>query len=184
MTSWDSCLVVADSRSLSICIAVAVPDPLATQIDSRRSPFQIMGRREMEPHITILPPRRVQRGEFEDLRAIFASVASVHSGFQVRLRGAGTFRPRSPVVYVRVEDADACKALALDLHLVIEDSLERYEPHVTVARRVPDDVLDEALQGFADFDSRFEVERVWLYVRSERVWMRQASLPLGPPPAS
>ena len=76
------------------------------------------------------------------------------------LRGADTFRPVSPVVFLPLaEGARRVSKLAaevrtgpLDVELMFP-----YHPHVTVAHNVSDPALDAAAAKFADLDRRFTV---------------------------
>ena len=47
----------------------------------------------------------------------------------------------------------------------------RYHPHVTVAHEVPDDQLDAAFAGMADFDASFVVDGFHKYAHGDDcVW--------------
>ena len=70
----------------------------------------------------------------------------------MRLRGTGTFRPVSPVVFVTVaEGISQCEALADAVRRgpLETDLLFPYHPHVTVAHHLDDDVMDQAFDELA-----------------------------------
>jgi 2'-5' RNA ligase len=90
------------------------------------------------------------------------------------LRGTGTFRPTSPVVFVQVSGGLAeCELLE---KAVRRGPLEReldfyYHPHVTVAHHVGEEDLDRAFNELADFECRFEVSDFHLYEHGQDgVW--------------
>ena len=105
------------------------------------------------------------------------------SPFCVHLRGTGTFRPLSPVVFVSlVEGISQCEQLADVVRrgpLATELAFP-YHPHVTVAHHLPDDQLDLAFEGLAAFECEFDVADFHLYVHdSELGWQPTRSFPLG-----
>ena len=58
--------------------------------------------RAIPPHVTLMPPTEISPAQLEGFTAHLASVARQHGPFTMRLRGTGTFRPVSPVVFVQV----------------------------------------------------------------------------------
>jgi 2'-5' RNA ligase len=110
-------------------------------------------------------------------------VAADADAFKVHLRGTGTFRPVSPVVFVTVaEGISSCEQLAsavrrgpLDVEIAFP-----YHPHVTVAHHLADDLLDRAFADLAGFECRFEVRDFHLYVHDEAAgWQPTRDFPLG-----
>ena len=89
------------------------------------------------------------------------------AAYGIHLRGSGTFRPVSPVVFVNLVEgisqteqlATACRRGPLAL-----DSQYPYHPHVTVAHHLDDDRLDRAFEELAGFDCAFTVADFHLYV--------------------
>ena len=83
--------------------------------------------------------------------------------FGVHLRGTGTFRPVSPVVFVTlVEGISQCEQLAGLVRrgpLAIELEFP-YHPHVTVAHHLDDAALDRAFEELAGFDCTFDGDGV------------------------
>ena len=100
----------------------------------------------------------------------------------MHLRGTGTFRPVSPVVFVTlVEGISQCEHLADVVRRgPLEVDLEYpYHPHVTVAHHLDDGRLDQAFAELAGFECEFEVDEFHLYVHdSEQGWQPTRDFPL------
>jgi 2'-5' RNA ligase len=101
-------------------------------------------------------------------------VARRHAAFPVLLQGTGTFRPMSPVVYVRVAGgADQIVTLESDVR---SGPLQRtlrfeYHPHVTVAHDVPEATLAVAQRTLSDYEAAFTADAITLYeMGSGGVW--------------
>jgi 2'-5' RNA ligase len=99
----------------------------------------------------------------------------------MRLRGTGTFRPVSPVVFLAVaegipgcEDLERrvrCGPWAVDLRFP-------YHPHVTVAFDLDEKALDEAFAAMSDFEAVFTVETIRLYELGGSGWRARTAYPL------
>jgi 2'-5' RNA ligase len=134
-------------------------------------------------HVTLLPPTAVDERELPAVVEHLESVAQERHSFPMVLRGTGTFRPISPVVFVQVSGGLAeCEVLE---KAVRRGPLEReldfyYHPHVTVAHHVPDDNLDRAFTELADFECTFDVAQFHLYEHGDdRVWRPVQSFALN-----
>ncbi len=120
-------------------------------------------------HITLVPPTEVA-GDLADLESHLADAAAEVAPFDVHLRGTGTFRPVSPVVFVMLaEGISQCEQLAaavrtgpLDIDLDFP-----YHPHVTVAHHLDDEALDQAFDELAGFECEFAVDGFHLYVHDD-----------------
>ena len=92
----------------------------------------------------------------------------------MHLRGTGTFRPVSPVVFVSVaEGISSCEQLAMAVRQgpLKVDLAFPYHPHVTIAHHLSDPLLDRAFDELSGFECRFEVEGFHLYVHDDsRGW--------------
>ncbi len=150
----------------TIGVAVAIPEPWATQLQDYRAGVGDTTAAMIPTHITLVPPTEVD----DDLRVVedhLVETAGTVEPFDVHLRGTGTFRPVSPVVFVSlVEGISQCEQLAdavrrgpLDVDLDYP-----YHPHVTVAHHLPDAQLDRAFTELADFECQFTVADFHLYV--------------------
>ena len=111
-----------------------------------------------------------------------AEVSANAHVFRAHLRGTGTFRPVSPVVFVGVvEGISGCEQLAFAVRrgpLAIDVEFP-YHPHVTVAHHMTEQVLDRAFSELAGFECEFLVENFWLYVHDDqRGWIPTRDFPL------
>jgi 2'-5' RNA ligase len=164
-------------------VAIAVPDPWGAELERWRADFGDPQAGAIPAHITVLPPTSLGTARLAEVEVHLASAASQVSPFEVRLRGTGTFRPVSPVVFVALASGIAgCESLE---SVVRGGPLARelehpYHPHVTVAHHVPDEVLDRAFRELAGFDETFVVRDLVLYTHTDGTWVARRAFPLGP----
>lgn len=106
-----------------------------------------------------------------------------HEPFTVHLRGTGTFRPVSPVVFVAVaQGISACEVLAAELRAgpLAQELSFPYHPHVTIAHHLEDAALDRAYAELADFECVFDADHFLLYVHEDGIgWRPTREFPLG-----
>lgn len=165
-----------------IGVAVAVPDPWGAELEGWRASFGDPQAAAIPAHITLLPPTAVEAGRLDDVEAHLAGAAAQARPFDVHLRGTGTFRPVSPVVFVALASGiSGCESLERRVRrgILDRDVAFPYHPHVTVAHDLPDDVLDDAYAALAAFSARFPVRECVLYVHGEGVWSPRRVFPLG-----
>ena len=167
----------------TIGVSIAVPEPWGNELQQYRIDSGDESARHIPTHITLLPPYVLPDGELDDLIAHLGKVAAGTSPFRVHLRGTGTFRPVSPVVFVGVvEGISQCEQLAAGvLHgpLVI-DRLFPYHPHVTIAHHLGEEKLDQAFTDLQDFDAEFDVEEMWMYLHDDASgWQPTHAFALG-----
>ncbi|WP_028050950.1 2'-5' RNA ligase family protein [Cellulomonas sp. URHD0024] len=159
---------------LRIGIAITVPEPYGSMLQSARARFGDPWADFIPPHITLLGPTVVGYDAIEAVDEHLAAVAASHVPFVVRLRGTGTFRPVSPVVFVQLVDGAAgCAALERSVrsHVLDQRVQFEYHPHVTVAHEVPDEQLDAASTDLAAFDATFLVDAFHSYTHGDDgVW--------------
>lgn len=151
----------------TIGVSLAVPEPWGSQLQEFRVANGDSQGSTIPTHITLVPPVEVEPPRLGDVERHLEAVAARCPAYRVHLRGSGTFRPISPVVFVSlVEGISQTEQLAKDCRrgpLALELEFP-YHPHVTVAH-LPDDVLlDRAFDGLADFDCAFTVDAFHLYV--------------------
>jgi 2'-5' RNA ligase len=165
----------------TIGVAIAVPEPWATELQDYRLGIGDPTAAGVPSHITLIPPFDLDESlaEIEDH---LEKAAAGHQGFRVHLRGTGTFRPVSPVVFITLaEGISQCEQLADDVRdgpLDVELHFP-YHPHVTVAHHLDDDELDRAFDDLADFECAFDVADFHLYVHAgELGWQSSRSFPL------
>jgi 2'-5' RNA ligase len=158
----------------TIGVAVAIPEPWASQLQDYRARLGDRTATMIPTHITLVPPTQVDEAVIGDIEEHLAAVATTVEAFQVHLRGTGTFRPVSPVVFVAVvEGISSCEQLAAAVRqgpLDVELSFP-YHPHVTVAHDLPEPLLDRAFDELSGFECSFTVTDFHLYVHAgDRGW--------------
>lgn len=166
----------------TIGVAIAVSEPWATTLQEYRESLGDETASTIPTHVTLMPPIDVDDSLLPGIEQHLAEVSANAHVFRLHLRGTGTFRPVSPVVFVGVvEGISECEQLALSVRrgpLAI-DAEYPYHPHVTIAHHQPDAVLDRAFKELQTFDCEFPVEVFWLYVHTdERGWIPTREFPL------
>ena len=152
----------------TIGVAVPIPEPWATQLQDYRRDLGDPEAEKIPTHITLVPPTEVEALEVID--GHLAQAAAEADGFDVHLRGTGTFRPVSDVVFVTVaEGISQCEVLAEAVRKgpLATDLTFPYHPHVTVAHDLGEPELDRAFEELAGFDCAFEVDEFHLYVHDD-----------------
>jgi 2'-5' RNA ligase len=151
---------------LTIGVAVEVPEPFGPQLQYWRGAFGDPLADLIPAHVTLLPPTAVPAGQLADIEAHLSKVAAATTPFTLRLLGTDTFRPVSPVVYLRVVDGvKACDDLQRRVRtgpLTRELSFP-YHPHVTIAHELDQPALNRAQDTLNQFSASFRVSSVGLY---------------------
>jgi 2'-5' RNA ligase len=162
-------------------VAIEIPSPWAEQLRAARLSYGDTEAQAVPPHITLLPPTTIDDAVRDEVLAHLVEVANRTSPFAVLLRGAGTFRPVSPVVFVVVaQGISECEQLERGVR---SGPLERpvgfpYHPHVTIAHDVADAELDRAFTDFSDFSAEFTVDVFRLYSHVGSGWVPDRDLSL------
>jgi 2'-5' RNA ligase len=168
----------------TIGVALAIPEPWASQLQDYRTSVGDTTATMIPTHITLIPPIEVAEDDLPVVEKHLTEVASSSAAFRIHLRGTGTFRPVSPVVFVTVvEGISACEQLAAALRRgpLSVDLQFPYHPHVTIAHHLPDEILDLAFGDLAGFESVFDAEQFHLYVHDEvKGWQPSRDFPLVP----
>lgn len=167
----------------TIGVSIAVPEPWGSQLQDYRAALGDPTASQIPTHITLVPPYDAEDDDREPVFAHLADIARTSEPFRIHLRGTGTFRPVSPVVFVGVvEGISECEQLSRRLRrgpLAVEVAFP-YHPHVTVAHHLEDAVLDRAFTELGDYDAVFDVTGYWLYVHDETVgWQPRREFVLG-----
>ncbi len=161
---------------------MAIPEPWATQLQDYRTSIGDTMAVTIPTHITLVPPTVVTDDELEKIEAHLEMAADDVPAFEVHLRGTGTFRPVSPVVFVSlVEGISQCEQLAESVRRgpLAVDLAYPFHPHVTIAHHLADAQLDQAFDELADFDCKFGVEDFRLYVHDHELgWTPTRYFPL------
>jgi len=166
----------------TIGVAIAIPEPWASQLQDYRTSIGDVTATKIPTHITLVPPTEV--GDLEAVERHLAALAPEFDSFGIHLRGTGTFRPVSPVVFVTVvEGISQCEQLADVVRRgPLATELEYpYHPHVTIAHHLDDQALDTAFVELAGFDCTFDVPEFHLYLHDDEVgWQPDLSFALRP----
>lgn len=167
-----------------IGVAVPVPEPWGAELEGWRASFGDPQAHAIPAHITLLPPTSVDVDQLAAVEEHLEAAAAGVDVFPIHLRGTGTFRPVSPVVFVALATGIAgCESLEARVRSGVlgRDVEFPYHPHVTVAHDLPDEVLDEAYDALADFSARYDVEAFCLYVHdpADGRWHVQRTFPLA-----
>ncbi|MDT7784514.1 MAG: hypothetical protein QOF58_2933 [Pseudonocardiales bacterium] len=172
---------------LTLGVAIAVPEPHGSILREMRAAFGDPLAQTVPSHVTLLPPLDVAVDEMDEICAQLDKAAGAVPGFRMRLRGTGTFRPVSPVVFVAVHGGFmATEVLAGRLrHALGAPAAEfPFHPHVTVAHHLDDTALDHADVVLRNFECSFDVEEFALYVHDHDAgWEPQRTFALAARPA-
>jgi 2'-5' RNA ligase len=167
----------------TIGVSIAIPSPHAEMLQAKRASFGDPLADSIPTHVTLLPPTPVEDADLPAAVAHLEGVAAQCRPFPMVLRGTGTFRPISPVVFVQVSGGIAnCEQLEKAIRRgPVKRKLDfYYHPHVTVAHHVSDENLDRAFAELADFECTFDVVEFHLYEHGgDGVWRPVRSFALG-----
>jgi 2'-5' RNA ligase len=161
-------------------VAVEIPEPYGSTLQGLRDKLGDPDAEAIPTHVTLLPPTTVDVVLLGEIGAHLAAVAAVAEPFTMTLRGTGSFRPVSPVVFVTVaEGIAACERLENHVRSgVLWRPLHfPYHPHVTIAHDLPADRLDDALAELTDFEAEFVVDRFVLYEHLAGAWVTHRTFP-------
>ena len=159
----------------TIGVAIAIPEPYGDELREARLRCGDPLATAIPTHVTLLPPTEVEPGAVPSIDEHLKKVAHDAPRFGMLLRGTGTFRPVSPVVFVQVAvGLVECERLAAQVRsgpLAGRELQFPYHPHVTIAHDTPEAALDRAFEELADYDAEFPVEGFSLYRHdSDGVW--------------
>lgn len=167
----------------TIGVAIPVPEPWGSDLRRMRGEFGDDQAEKIPSHVTLLPPTDVSERSLGQVVDKLTADARSIDPYVMHLRGTGTFRPVSPVVFVAVsEGISSTEQLAKHVRDgLLEGELEfPYHPHVTVAHLVSDEVLDHAYRELSDFEARFEVRSFALWRHDDEAgWLPLQEFPLG-----
>ncbi|HEY8481017.1 MAG TPA: 2'-5' RNA ligase family protein [Spirillospora sp.] len=169
--------------SPSIGVAIPIPDPHGAFLQARRASFGDPLANAIPTHITLLPPTQVPADALGEVEEHLQEIARTERPFSIKLRGSGTFRPVSPVVFVALaEGIGGCEHLQAR---VLSGPLTRslpfpYHPHVTIAHNLPEEVMDRAFKELACYSADFDVWGFSLYEHgADGVWRPQRDFVFG-----
>lgn len=167
----------------TIGVAIAVPDPWGRELDRQRRAAGDPNATLVPPHVTLLPPTTVDDADLCAVDAHLCAAAARHRPFELHLRGTGTFRPVTAVVFVAVaRGISECEQLQDDVRRgpLARDLRFPYHPHVTVAHDVPDAELDAVYDRLSGFEARFGVDGFTLFEHGDDGrWRPRRRFPFG-----
>jgi 2'-5' RNA ligase len=167
----------------TIGVAIPIPDPYGSELREHRAGFGDPQAASVPTHVTLLPPTEIDDEDLGQIDEHLQAVAARYPRFRIRLRGTGTFRPVSPVVFVQLaEGISSCEVLqSLVRSGPLDVSLRfPYHPHVTVAHDVDKDALDQAFHTLSGYDCSFDVAAFCRYEHgTDGVWRPQRGFGLA-----
>ncbi|NUP48978.1 MAG: 2'-5' RNA ligase family protein [Catenulispora sp.] len=170
-------------NTATIGVAVPIPEPFGSELQKWRESFHDPMARAIPTHVTLLPPSEVDRDALPAVEDHLAAVAAAGRSFPMVLQGTDTFRPISPVTFVRVAVGGAeCAATEARVRsgVLAREARFPYHPHVTVAHELPEDVLSRAQEILAGYEARFLVTGFALYLHGDDgVWRVRRYFPYG-----
>ncbi len=170
----------------TVGVAIAVPEPWGAWLQDYRAALGDDTAPGIPTHVTLVPPFEVDRADVPAVEEHLARAAAAHPAFGIHLRGTGTFRPVSPVVFVMLAAGiSGCEQLAAAVRRgpLAADLRFPYHPHVTVAHDLDDHLLDRAFRELSGFECDFAVDHFSLYVHEGHTgWVptRDFALATGP----
>ncbi|MEU7566057.1 2'-5' RNA ligase family protein [Streptomyces fradiae] len=173
--------------TVTLGVSIAVPEPYGSLLQRRRAGFGDAAAHGIPTHVTLLPPTEVDAGRLPEVRSHLAAVAAAGRAFPMRLSGTGTFRPLSPVVYVRVvEGGEECARLQQHVRdasgPLVRELQFPYHPHVTVAHGIAEEAMDRAFEELAGFEAAWTVSSFALYEQgADAVWRKLHTYEFGRP---
>jgi 2'-5' RNA ligase len=169
----------------TIGVALAIPEPYGAELRIARLRCGDRLAAAIPTHVTLLPPTEVDPAATEAIHDHLSKVAADTATFSMLLRGTGTFRPVSPVVFVQIAvGLVECERLAAQVRsgpLAGRELQFPYHPHVTIAHDTPEAALDRAFDELADYEAGFKVAGFSLYRHgADGVWRPVRAYEFGP----
>jgi 2'-5' RNA ligase len=167
-----------------IGVAIDVPEPWGTELTRARAEAGDPQAAYVPAHVTLLGPTEVDTRLLPSVEKHLEAVASAQPPFTIHLRGTGTFRPITEVVFVALAvGIGECELLAGAIAAaegVHRTSRFPYHPHVTVAQDVSPADLDKVFDNLSGFSAVFDVVSFTLFSHGgEGPWRPRRDFPLG-----
>jgi 2'-5' RNA ligase len=151
----------------TIGIAIDIPEPWGSELTAARAEAGDPQAAYVPAHVTLLGPTEIDAAELAAIERGLGEIAAAQPPFTLHLRGTGTFRPITEVVFVAVaagiSECEQLNAVIQDLDAIDRATRFPYHPHVTVAQDVPSPQLDAAFHDLAGFEAQFVVEGFTLF---------------------
>jgi 2'-5' RNA ligase len=170
-------------------VAVDIPEPWGSLLTRRRAETGDPQAAYVPAHLTLLGPTEIARASLPAVEEHLAEVAAGFPPYTLHLRGTGTFRPVTEVVFVAVAAGiSECELLAEAIGsapTLHRETRFPYHPHVTVAHDVAPEALDRVYEDLAGFSALFEVEKFTLFSHDGQArWQPRRDFALSGPPAA
>ena len=167
-----------------IGVAIDIPEPWGSELTRRRDAAGDPQAAYTPAHVTLLGPTEIRTDALPEVEKHLEAVAAGQLPFTIHLRGTGTFRPITEVVFVTLAvGISECELLAAAItgsDAINRDTRFPYHPHVTVAQDVPSAALDAVFEDLAGFSARFPVSGFTLFSHGgEGPWRRRRDYSLG-----
>ncbi|WP_030609627.1 2'-5' RNA ligase family protein [Streptomyces sclerotialus] len=175
--------------TVTLGVSIAVPEPYGRFLQEQRAGFGDPAAHAIPTHVTLLPPTEADPADLPRVEEYLAEVAADFRPFTLRLKGTDTFRPLSPVVFVKLVDGKAgCTALQERIRAASGPCARElqfpYHPHVTVAHGISEEAMDRAQRELADFEAAWTIGGFALYQQgADGVWRLEREYPFGAPVA-
>jgi 2'-5' RNA ligase len=171
--------------TVTLGVSIAVPEPYGSLLQERRASFGDPAANGIPTHVTLVPPTEAEAADLPAIEVHLSQIATVGRPFPMRLSGTGTFRPLSPVVYVRVvEGASACSWLQKRVREasgpLVRELQFPYHPHVTVAHGIAEEAMDRAYEELSSYEAAWTCRSFALYEQgADSVWRKINEFPFG-----
>ena len=93
-----------------IGVAIGIPEPCTSELQGWRERLGDPNAADIPPHVTLLPPTTLTTDDLHAVEEHLREAAAGVEPFVMHLRGSGTFRPVSPVVFVTLAQGVASRA--------------------------------------------------------------------------
>jgi 2'-5' RNA ligase len=177
--------VVDTSGPTVIGVAMSIPPPWDAMLNAARARSGDPLAASIPAHVTLLGPTEIDAAQFDEVYRHLDAVAAAHPAYSIHLRGTGTFRPLTEVVFVAVAAGiSECEQLAAAVRSgpLARELHYPYHPHVTIAHDVPTEALDRVYAELADFDAHMTADHFTFYVHgADGRWRPLRDFPLGAP---
>lgn len=179
----ESDLSARPGEAVVVGVAVPVPSPWREVLDQARIASGDPFGETVPAHLTLLGPTEIDAGDLAAAQARLDEVSAAFGPFNLHLRGTGSFRPVTEVVFVAVVDGIAgCERLeaAIRSGPMARERSFPYHPHITVAQNVPSEALDWAFDELSGFEAKFPVASFTLYTHPSPGNPEAAAVPWTP----
>jgi 2'-5' RNA ligase len=151
----------------TIGVAIDIPQPWGGELTAARLAAGDPVAAYVPAHVTLLGPTEIDAADLATIDRHLVDVAQQHPAFTVQLRGTGTFRPVTQVVFVAVaagiSECEQLHEAVLAAEAIPVAARFPYHPHVTVAHDVPPAQLDAAFAELAGYEASFAVDGFTLF---------------------